>query len=174
MSPDSFRHYTDEELAANWKEMERRAADALASTGEPHTFFRIGGHRFALPAVACKGVVAYRDPTPLPSLPRHLLGITAIRGRPVSMTDLRSLLGMEEGARRHKGHLLLVRVGDEETALKVDWVETVHPVDASALVPAPAQWRGKRRGLVRGEIAAEGSQKGVLLLDPLRCLRSES
>lgn len=171
--PKKFREYTDEQLTAAWEEMARRDGEQSAVVGEPHAVFRVGRTRFALPAKACRGVVSFRMPTPLPSLPRYILGVVAIRGRPMSVTDLRSLLGLEGESVENRGHLLLIRVDDGETALKVDWVENILPVDVTKCGPVPPEWKGNRKGLVTGALIEEGVMS-LVVLDPQRCLKAEN
>jgi chemotaxis signal transduction protein len=166
----TFREVSEEELRRFWDAMvERYERENRLEQGHPHVIFRVGASRFALDAAACRGVTPYRTPTPLPSLPRHLIGVVAVRGRPISVTDLRVLLGVTGERAERRGHILLLAKGALETALKVDWAEGVRPIDPGDVREADTTLvRGARSGLVTGTLLMRGQP--VHLLDVERCL----
>jgi chemotaxis signal transduction protein len=156
-----------------WREMEERAAPFLNLKGELHVIFRLRDALFAFEAVAGSGVFPWREPSPLPVLPRHILGTVVLLGRPVSVTRLDVLTGGERiDAETRPGHLLVVRWRQFETALAVDAVLSVERVDREGVVPAGHRWDGARRGLILGRVDSGGGPP-VYLLDPRFCLMEE-
>lgn len=154
-----------------WREMEERAAPLLNLKGELHVIFRLGDALFAFEAVAGRGVFPWREPSPLPVLPRHILGAVVLRGRPVSVTRLDVLAGERIDSEVRPRHLLVVRWGEYETALAVDAVLSVERIDREGMVPAGHRWDGARRGLILGRVDRGGPP--VYLLDPKRCLMED-
>lgn len=160
--------YSIEEVRAFWELMARRNPAEKAVVGDQHVIFRLGVGHFAIKAASCGGVVGYRQPSPLPVLPQHVIGVAAIRGRPMSVTDLGVLFGLRPAPKG--GHMLLVRADGEETALKVDWVDSVVELDLANLTPPPPKWEGLRTGLVLGAVTYRGTQ--VIVVDAGRCIKA--
>ncbi len=163
--------YSKSKVREYWKQMVRRTEMHWNTAGELYAIFRIGTVRFALKASYVHAVVLFREPSPLPMLPKHLMGVTSIRGRPVSVTNLSYLTGIEEEPRDKNGYLVLLGDGEEKTALKVDWVFDVALLDPSKSVAPPEKWKGVRNGIVTGMIDEPGAP-AVLLLDAVKCIRS--
>lgn len=168
MNQIDLGRYSIEEVRAFWELMERRNPSGEAAVGDQHVIFRLGLGYFAIKAKNCSGVVGYRQPSPLPVLPQHVIGVAAIRGRPMSVTDLGVLFGLRPAPKG--GHLLLVRVENEETALKVDWVDSVIELDLSDIADPPSRWEGLRTGLVQGAVSYKGTQ--LIVLDAARCIKA--
>ena len=164
-----WRDVTEEDLLRFWDEMVARAEAEAQAAGKPHMIFTVGGQLFALPADSCRAVVERLEPTPLPLMPRHILGVSVIRGRPISITDLAALLGQEAG--RAKGqHMVVVYEGEEETALQVERVVSVRAIDPDGLEEVGNRWEGARVGLVAGFTEVDDKQVHVLSVE--RCLRA--
>lgn len=160
--------YTIEEVRAFWDQMVRRNPYDDGAKGEQHVLFRLGHTNFAIRASSCSGVVAYRQPSPLPVLPQHILGVAAVRGRPISVTDLGVLFGMK--LPQKGGHLLLLKSEGEETAIRVDWVDSVIDLDLAHAKPPPAKWQGLRTGLVGGIVYHRFEE--VIVINAARCIRA--
>jgi purine-binding chemotaxis protein CheW len=79
-----------------------RGGDDEAGERADLTVFLLGSERFAFESSLIREVVACREYTPLPCVPPFIAGIMNLRGRILSLLDLRRLLelpgeGMEEG-----------------------------------------------------------------------------
>ena len=110
--------FTIEEVQNFWEQMVARNPIDEGISREQYVVFRLCDCLFALPVKACRGVFPYRAPTPLPSLPAHVVGVAAIRGRPLAVTDISVFFGLK--GRPKGGHMLIVHAEGEETALAVD------------------------------------------------------
>lgn len=168
MSEVDLGRFTLEQVRDFWEQMVRRHPIEEASGGVQHVIFRLHDHLFALEARSCRGVFPYRPPSPLPVLPAHILGVSSIRGRPISVTDISVFFGLKPA--RKGGHMLIVHAGEEETALLVDWVEALVEFNPAEVSPPPQKWIGMRTGLVRGVFDHRGEL--LVLLDAERCIKA--
>lgn len=168
MTEIDLGRYTIEEVRAFWDKMVEHNPPEEEDPGPPYIFFRIGRQWFAIGIEACKMVESYRKSSPLPVQPPHILGIASLRGRPVTVTDLGFFFGIKNETKN--GHLLVVRTGNDETALKVDWVSRVAYIRPSETEEPPREPKSLRVGLVTG--AARKQDSLVLILDASRCIKA--
>lgn len=91
-----------------------RAVAELAS----YVLFEAGGTLLAIEAAHVEEVVEAPVPTPVPMMPRHLLGLTAHRGRALAVVDLAALLDLRSGSPPE--HALVVSAGGLDAALLCD------------------------------------------------------
>jgi len=118
----------------------------------------IAGRRAGIPALHVNSVIELTSITPVPRTAPHVIGLAALRSRPLTVIDCRAALGIEpdEGqatARRtvvieHDGHLygLLVDAAD-------DIVATLAEPGPLGADPGPG-WRGAASGRVETEAGA--------------------
>jgi purine-binding chemotaxis protein CheW len=123
----------------------------------------LGGRRAALPAVEVNSVIELTEVTPVPRAAPHVVGLAALRSRPLTVIDCSVVIG--SGAERadwrrqravvveHDGHLygLLVDAADDIVAAH----EEPGPLGAD---PGPGWHR-----VALGRIESEGG--ALLLLD---------
>jgi purine-binding chemotaxis protein CheW len=95
---------------------------AVAVDAASLVLMRIGGRWFAVDADAVKEVAAKGFVTRVPTAPRHVLGVTVVRGRIVPVVGLEDMVGSiatnENTATLPR--LLVLSTGDSEIALVVD------------------------------------------------------
>ena len=123
----------------------------------------LAGRRAALPAVQVNAVVELADVTPVPRAAPHVVGLAALRSRPLTVIDCGAVLGVSTGPAdwrsqravvvEHDGHLygLLVEGADAIVAA----LEEPRPLGAD---PGPG-WQRVALGRVETEAGA------LLLLD---------
>ena len=95
--------------------------------------FRIGPERFALRLADVDEAIEAPVLHPLPDLPRHVLGVCAVRGRLVPVHAPEHVLGVQIGSLG----VALVLTGDPPLALAVDDVEDVFVIQPRELHEAP-------------------------------------
>lgn len=104
---------------------------------------RAGAHAFAVYAEEADGVVAWREPAPLPHAPPAVVGVVSVRGRMRTVLDPAALPGLPttaDGAGGEAAHRFVVVLrGDEQLALAVEHAEPcAAPADlAPTGPPAP-------------------------------------
>lgn len=90
--------------------------------------------------------------TPLPSVPRHILGVINIRGQITSVTRFASLLDLP-GAEGAEEPVIVVSDGDVETAMQVDSIGDVVEVERGSLEPPLSVIDKKHLEYIEGSVA---------------------
>ena len=98
--------------------------------------FELAGTPYALPVERVRGIVRVRPVTPMPRVPREVLGVISLRGEIVQVVDLRRRLGLAEAPCSRASRVVIVDAGDGRIAgLLVDRVFEVISVGEDALRP---------------------------------------
>lgn len=122
---------------------------------------RLAGERVALPAAEVEAVVEIEGVTPVPRSADHVVGLTALRSRVLTVIDCASSLDPGREGRETSDAVVAV-VDGHPYALLVDGVEDV--VEANGEVRSVrTALRGGWRRVARGTVEAEGDL--LLLLD---------
>jgi purine-binding chemotaxis protein CheW len=131
--------------------------------------FLVGGHCFAVPSSLVAEVLHAGSLTPVPLAADAIAGLIHLRGQIVPVIDMQRRLGLGDGI-ASGGGLLVVRLGDDHYALRVDEVldvdhlptDRIEPPSGSLIDPAA----DPRTGVFPGE------ERLVHLLDPQRIVHS--
>lgn len=123
-----------------------------------HVIFFLEKERYALPLPAVREVVVPPEQwSRVPRAPEAIRGVINLRGRVVTVVELRALLGiLGEGAASQK--IVLLDRGRRDLGLMVTEVEGIEPIERVS--PAP----GKAAAAVRGVARLKGL--AVTILDP--------
>jgi purine-binding chemotaxis protein CheW len=122
-----------------------------------HVVFRIEKDRFALPLGAVREVVLPPEGfTQVPRTPPAVRGVMNLRGRVVTVVDLRTLLGIEGSSASLK--VVLLDRGRRDLGFLVTEVDGIESIERVA--PSTARAEAKVRGVAR-----LGGQ-AVTVLDP--------
>jgi purine-binding chemotaxis protein CheW len=97
--------------------------------------------------------------TPVPRAPREIIGVMSVRGRLVTVIDLRRRLRLNEQPADRKTRILLVDAGEEQIGLLVDEVLQVYRLAESEIEPAAVLG-----GDQPAHIAGIGRPEGALLV----------
>jgi len=130
---------------ARWDALARAAA--LRREGDSERIdlrrlvsFELAGTPYALPVERVREIVRIRPITPMPRVPREVLGVVSLRGEIVQVVDARRRLGLEETPATRASRVVVVYGGDDGVAgLLVDAVTGVLPVAEEALRPASGE-----------------------------------
>jgi chemotaxis signal transduction protein len=130
----------------------------------PHMLVRVGARWFAIEArmvevVAMKGAI-----TRVPTAPRHVLGVTGLRGVLLPVVGLEQMLAVIGSSAADSAparpRLVVVRTDEYEIALVVD--ETCGLIDAMPSVGSAESGAAARPAFVRGEFDWQGNRVSVL------------
>jgi purine-binding chemotaxis protein CheW len=126
-----------------------------------HVVFRLEKDRYALPLAAIREVVVPPEQfTRVPRAPRVVSGVMNLRGRVVTVVDLRALLDLEfSAADRERGdRVVILDRGRRDLGLLVSDVDGMETIEKVAAAP------GRQSPAVRGVARLRGW--AVTVLDP--------
>ena len=139
--------------------------DLLAAT------FRLGRGLFALDTSLIQEVVMLGEITPVHHAPPHVAGIRNLRGRIVTVIDLRARLDVEADEPTPDSRILIVEWKAEPVGLLVDRVEETVAFHARDLQPSPPNLNGVNARNLQGVFAA--GDRLAALLEPAAILAAE-
>ena len=113
--------YSDVDFAASFSS----SADALKKQGQQYIRFELGGIDFALPLRNASEIDYIPEITPLPNLPKWVLGICHLRGDIVSVVDLKKVMQFKPTLSSDPRKLIIIRNSDMSTAIMVDDVASM-------------------------------------------------
>jgi purine-binding chemotaxis protein CheW len=123
-----------------------------------HVIFRVEKERYGLPLAAVREVVVPPERfTRVPRAPAAVTGVMNLRGRVVTVVELRQLLGLPDGPTPPSRVVLLDR-GRRDLGLLVTDVDGIEAVERVTTAP------GKAVPAVRGVTRLRG--QAVTVLDP--------
>jgi purine-binding chemotaxis protein CheW len=123
-----------------------------------HVIFRVEKERYGLPLAAVREVVVPPERfTRVPRAPAAVTGVMNLRGRVVTVVELRQLLGLPDGS-TPPGRVMLLDRGRRDLGLLVTDVEGIEAVERVSTAP------GKVAPAVRGVARVKGL--AVTVLDP--------
>jgi purine-binding chemotaxis protein CheW len=141
---------------AIWRVLEERS-QALAhretakqtQQGEEILSFQLGDGRYGISASFVREVQVLRSHTPLPGTPPFVLGLVNLRGRLLSVLDIRPLLSLPLGPPRAGAVLLIIGASGMEVALLADEVIEIRRGHVD-LAPSLAAAAGQAAEWVQG------------------------
>ena len=134
--------------------------------------FTLGSRHFGIDMRSLIEIREWAEPTPLPSVPDYILGVTNLRGTVVPVIGLADRLGWTPSEIHARSCVLVVNIAGKQAGFLVDEVDDIVAIQESAIQPAPdveLQETNVISGLVqinaRARDGSEPSAQMVLLLD---------
>jgi purine-binding chemotaxis protein CheW len=121
--------------------------------------FILAGDTYAVQIAFIAEILKPPPVTEVPRAPRDVIGVMSVRGRLVTVIDLRRRFRLAEQTPDRKTRILLVETGEEQIGLLVDEVLQVYRLADSEI--EPAQVLG---GDQPAHIAGIGRPEGALLI----------
>jgi purine-binding chemotaxis protein CheW len=117
------------------KRHDRAAARRAADIGKrvEYVTFALAGEAYAVPISRVAEILKPLPITPVPRSPRVVIGVMTVRGRLVTVLDLRRRLRLPESPLDHKSRILITDTGEERIGLLVDEVMQVHRLGESEI-----------------------------------------
>ena len=112
--------------------------------------FRLGDAMFGIPAAQIQEVVQMGSVTPVHHAPPFIIGIRNLRGRIVTVIDLRMRLELGEAERGGESRILIVDCEGELVGLLVDRVDDTIFLQKDDMSPAPANLGALQAAALRG------------------------
>lgn len=127
--------------------------------------FVLAYERYALDASFVREVHSLKDITMLPGTPPFIAGIVNVRGRIVSVIDLKRFFDLPAKGLTDLNKVVILDDGQMEFGLLVDAVIAVHRLAVSEILPGPPTLTGVRADYLRGVTAQR-----MVVLDASRIL----
>jgi purine-binding chemotaxis protein CheW len=112
--------------------------------------FRLGDAMFGIPAAQIQEVVQKGNVTPVHHAPACIVGIRNLRGRIVTVLDLRMRLNLGEAKNAADNRILIVDAEGELVGLLVDRVDDTIFLQPEDMSPPPANVGTVQEGALRG------------------------
>ena len=129
--------------------------------------FRLGGAVFGIDAQMVQEVVKFGDITPVRHAPPHVVGIRNLRGRIVTVIDLRARLDLGAVAASGDNRILIVEWQGEPVGLLVDSVSDTVSASPEDVAPAPPNLHGVQGRNLNGVLRGGGRLIALINLDGL-------
>lgn len=129
--------------------------------------FTLGKERYGFPSSAVREVFRLAEITPLPGVPSYVLGVMNVRGRILSVIDIRRLLDFGDAGLTNLNKAIILANGDMELAVLADEVTGVRKVDAE-------NWQSALPTLTerQGEYLLGVTKDQIVMLDAEKLLSS--
>ena len=152
----------------NWEALARASGQEAESANEvllELLTLRLADDTYAVPVERVREIIRLRPITPVPRVPKVILGAVALRGEIVQVVDVRIRLGLARREATRENRLIILHGDDDRvSALLVDSVNEVLRVSAESLRPA----QGASSGFV-SELVVRGTEF-VSIIDVERVL----
>ena len=130
--------------------------------------FSLGPERYAFQTSFVREVFPLTEITPLPGVPSYILGVVNVRGRILSVMDIRRLLEFSNVGLTNLNKAIILHNKGMELAVLADEVAGVYAVDAEEGQRGLATLSGRREEYLKGV-----TQDRVVVLDAEKLLASE-
>lgn len=141
-------------LQARAQELARRpASDAPQEKWLDCLEFQLSGESYAMEMCYISETLPLVDFTPLFCTPRFVLGITNLRGRIISIVDLRRFFELASVGLSDLNRVIVVGNGSMEFGVLADAVIGMRSLALGELQPAPVTFTGIREEFLRGVTA---------------------
>lgn len=145
-----------------------RREPAAAETGWAVLCFQVAGESYALPLDHMVEVSPLGAVTPVPGLPRTLLGVTNLRGEIRPVLNLHQMLGLPEPPPAQRGHAVYLRGPSRPVGLRVDELRRIRQLDPAALTYPHETGNGLPQRFIKGI-----SPDTLIVLDPQQILAQD-
>ncbi len=131
--------------------------------------FRIGKETFGVPIALVHEIVRVPEITAVPEAPSCVEGVINLRGRIISVVDLRKRFGEREIARNKKNRILVAEVEGKLVGLVVDAASEVLKIPAAEIDKPPQVYEENELNYVTGVGKLNG--RLIILVDLSRILK---
>ena len=134
--------------------------------------FQVGRETYGVPIASLHEIVRVTEITSVPDSPEYIEGVINLRGKIVSVIDLRKRFGTKQIVNSKKNRILVVELNGRLTGLIVDAASDVLKIPADDVEAAPAVFQEGGLNCVTGL----GKYKGrlIVLLDMNELLQHTS
>jgi purine-binding chemotaxis protein CheW len=102
-----------------------------------YLIFRLGGEEHGVPLLSVREVSSHRSARPVPNAPRHIVGVTNLRGTVISVVSLERLLRVVDASSDECRVMLVIDLGESTLAVLVDEVVAVRAIEDNEIDRSP-------------------------------------
>ena len=124
--------------------------------------FQVGRETYGVPITSLHEIVRVPEITAVPDAPDYLEGVINLRGKIVSVMDLRKRFGEKEAVLKKQNRILVLEHGGRLAGLIVDSASEVLKIPTDAVEPPPADFQEGGLNCVTG-LGKVGGRLVVLL-----------
>lgn len=143
--------------------MERHSNRELQIVG-----FQVGNETYGVPITALHEIVRVPEITAVPDAPEYMEGVINLRGKIVSVIDLRKRFGIKETTTNRRNRILVVEFNGRLSGLIVDSASEVLKIPPTDIEPPPAVLQEGGLNCVTGLGKYQG--RLIMLLDTSKLL----
>jgi purine-binding chemotaxis protein CheW len=136
-----------------------------------YLIFALGDEEYGVEILQVQEIRGWSTITPIPNAPRHLKGVTNLRGTILPVVDLRAKLGMVEVERTPLTVVIVARLGPKVTGLMVDAVSDVLDIPPADIQVSPDLGLSAGAPWIKG--VARMGERLIVLLDVEHLLGAE-
>lgn len=133
--------------------------------------FRVGQETFGVPIGSVQEILRPLPVTPVPGAPPHVEGVINLRGRIISVVDLRKRCGAPAEPQR-RNRIVVAETGGRSIGLMVDSASEVLRIAENSIEPPASVFGQAEPGFVTG--VAKLANRLVILVDIAKLLASGS
>lgn len=126
--------------------------------------FRVGSIVCALKTIGVQEIIKELRITPVHNSPAYVKGVINLRGRIVTIIDMRNKFGLEPSDSSTM-RIVIVSLGDEAIGLLVDSIDDILKADTSFIEPAPSSLNGLNGDFFTGIFKMEEGLVAIVSLD---------
>jgi len=134
--------------------------------------FKVDAEEYAVPVHLVESIIPYGIPTTVPGSGEHIIGVLNLRGKIISVVDLRCLLGLPSLADQSSARILVIQLRTTTVGILVDGVSEVFALDDETLHEPPPEVGRHNAANISGIIRLDG--RLIVVLDIERLLSAES
>ncbi len=143
--------------------MERHSNRELQIVG-----FRVGNETYGVPIAALHEIVRVPEITAVPDAPEYMEGVINLRGKIVSVIDLRKRFGIKQSSSSRRNRILVVEFNGKLSGLIVDSASEVLKISPTDIEPPPPVLQEGGLNCVTGLGKYQG--RLIMLLDTSKLL----
>lgn len=132
--------------------------------------FNLGTQEYGVPLLSIKEVLGLPEVTPIPQSPNYFLGIMNLRGKVISVMDLRIKIGLKS-QNNSETSVMILDLGEQLLGVVVDRVNAVITINLKDIAEAPKIEESKATDYI--ENVYRHNQQLILLISIAKALSIE-
>ncbi len=141
------------------------------SQKDKYLSFRLGKESYGIDIRYVTEIIVMQEITKVPDMPDFIIGVINLRGKVISVMDIRSRFHLESREYDDRTCIIVVEVDDIMIGLVVDTVNEVSDIKEEYIEPPPAMHSGIKNHYIQG--LGKVNDQVKILLDITKILHEE-